>query len=153
MSAIVKENYYLDKQGNPTYPKNMARNKFNMSVNKRLREARNKRGYSLAKAVASLKVRGEVTSVSTIQGYEAEENNINHRYPSLHKLLQLVNLYNCSMDYVFGLTEEMERPSQDLLQNIQNLDKIYWNGKEMSQGQKIMAVEMLNKIMSIEAKH
>src|SRR4051812_42689373 len=53
------------------FPKVMNRNKFDLSVNGRLKEARNRRGYSLAKVKNLLALQGTPTGRSTIQGYEA----------------------------------------------------------------------------------
>lgn len=157
MSAVAQQKnddlekeFYLDKHGNPTYPKDIKRAKYNMNINQRLKEARNKRGLSLAKAVKMLGVRGVKTAVSTLQGYEADEDNINHRYPSLIMLLRLANLYNCSLDYLFGLTGELERPSNDLIDTLTQMESVQFRGKEMNEVQRSHAVHLLGKLMELD---
>ena len=76
------------------FPKQMNRTKFNLPINKKLKAARKNKGYSLAKVVELLKDRGLKTGVSTIQGYEQPEDNMNHRYPPLHTLMLLIDLYS-----------------------------------------------------------
>jgi len=143
MPATVETEYY--KSG---FPKEVKRNKHDLTINKRLREARNKRGYSLAKVVALLKAQGIKTGVSTIQGYEAEEDNMNHRYPSLHMLLTLINLYDCSADFIFDRSTEIETPSKDL--NILLLNGMAeWKGQKITDGQKGLAIEKIKEIMAL----
>lgn len=131
------------------FPKVMNRGKYDLEVNKRMKEVRNRRGYSLAKVKNLLAVRGIKTGVSTVQGYEAEEDNINHRYPSLNMLLNLCNLYDCSMDYLFGITDEMNRPSNDLRHSITTNDEVFWNGVKMTSGQKALLLEKADEIMAL----
>jgi transcriptional regulator with XRE-family HTH domain len=145
MGAIAQEKEFYTNG----IPKDMKRKKFNMTINKRLKEARNKRGYSLAKVVQLLNERGVKTGVSTIQGYEANEDNINHRYPSQIMLLHLVNLYNCSIDYIFGLSNEIERPSKDLCHALTLQDEVLWKNEKISEGQKGLIIEKVNEIMSL----
>jgi transcriptional regulator with XRE-family HTH domain len=139
-----REDYY--ESG---FPKKIIRNKYDMVINKRLKEARTKKGFSLAKAVRELEARGIKTGVSTIQGYEAEEDNANHRYPSLNMLLALANLYDCSMDFVFGLSDEVSRPSKDIAFQIENNQTVLWQGKEITSGQKAILTEKANEIMAL----
>lgn len=131
------------------FPKDMNRKKFDLIINSRLKEVRHKRGYSLAQVVNMLKARDIITGRSTIQGYEADEGNSNHRYPSLNMLDHLCTLYNVNMEYIFGYSEEMEKPSQDLIIQIQQNEKVLWNGKEMTDGQKLLLVEKATEIMSV----
>jgi transcriptional regulator with XRE-family HTH domain len=115
------------------FPKVMNRGKYDLHVNSRLKEARNRRGYSLAKVKNLLALQGTPTGRSTIQGYEADENNINHRYPSLHMLLQLAKLYNCSLDYIFGLSDMFEQQTNQLNEYLENnKEDILWHDKPIS---------------------
>jgi transcriptional regulator with XRE-family HTH domain len=142
-NAVKYEEYYISG-----FPKDIVRQKFDLPLNERLKEVRNKRGYSLAQVVNMLKARGIETGRSTIQGYEAPESNGHHRYPPLHMLDHLCQLYNVDMNFIFGYSDEIERPNRDLLEVINNQEKIYWHGKEMSYAQKQMLIEQAEKIMA-----
>jgi transcriptional regulator with XRE-family HTH domain len=132
------------------FPKVMNRNKFDMTVNSRLKEARNRRGYSLAKVKNLLALQGTPTGRSTIQGYEADENNINHRYPSLHMLLQLAKLYNCSLDYIFGLSDMFDQQTQQLNEYLENnKDHLKWHDKEISKEAIAMISSKIEQITSL----
>jgi transcriptional regulator with XRE-family HTH domain len=132
------------------FPKVMNRNKFDLSVNGRLKEARNRRGYSLAKVKNLLALQGTPTGRSTIQGYEADENNINHRYPSLHMLLQLAKLYDCSLDYIFGLSEIFEPPTNDLRHFLlNNKDVLKWRDHDISKEEIAMICVKIEQITAL----
>lgn len=131
------------------YPNNGKRNKYNLDLNKRLKNVREKRGLTYRAVVGSLELRGVKTGVSTIQGYEANENNVNHRYPSPYMLLQLAKLYDCSTDYFFGLSDEIERQSMDIKTQLVNYDKNYWDGEEMTAGQKTLLLEKGQEIIRL----
>ena len=142
MSALAEK---IEK----VYPNNGKRNKYNMDLNQRLKAVRDKRGYSIRKVVALLDLRGVKTGVSTIQGYEADETTANHRYPSPYMLLQLAKLYECSMDYFFGITNEIERQTLDIKEQLLMYDKSYWNGEEITAGQKALLIEKGQEITSL----
>jgi transcriptional regulator with XRE-family HTH domain len=134
------------------FPKeaDMKRTKFNLPINDRLKKVRHHRNLSLRKVVELLKnEHGLELATSTLQGYEASESNQNHRYPSSYVLLTLANLYNCSLDFIYGLSDEMERPSKDVFDNVLLRDKVLWKGQEMSDAQKAMLVEKGDTIMKI----
>src|SRR4051794_4114424 len=131
------------------YPNNGKRNKYNLDLNRRLKDVREKRGLSYRKVVALLELRGVNTGVSTIQGYEANENNANHRYPSPYMILQLAKLYGCSTDYFFGLSDEIERQTLDIKDQLTMYEKNYWNGQEITAGQKALLLEKGQEIISL----
>lgn len=131
------------------FPKEMNRNKFNLPINRKLKEARNKRGYSLARVVELLKNKGIKTGVSTIQGYEVDESNINHRYPSLHMLMTLIDLYDCSVDFIFDYSDEFERSSHDLFDELNKIEKVNWKSKQISAGQRGLLLEKIDEIMTV----
>jgi len=134
------------------FPKeaDMKRTKFNLTINDRLKKVRHHRNLSLRKVVELLKTEhGLELATSTLQGYEASESNQNHRYPSSYVLLTLANLYNCSLDFIYGLSDEMERPSQDVFDNVLLRDTVLWKGQKMSDAQKAMLVEKGDTIMKI----
>ena len=131
------------------YPNNGKRNKYNLDINKRMKLVREKRGLTYRKVVAMLELRGVKTGVSTIQGYEADENNANHRYPSPYMILQLAKLYNCSTDYFFGISNEIERQTLDIKEQLATYDKNYWNGQEITAGQKALLIEKGQEITTL----
>ena len=142
MSAIAEK---IEK----IYPNNGKRNKYNLDLNQRLKNVRNKRNMSIRKVVALLELRGVSTGVSTIQGYEADETTANHRYPSPYMILQLAKLYGCSTDYFFGISDEMERQSLDIQTQLLDYEKSYWNGQEITAGQKALLLEKGQEIISL----
>jgi transcriptional regulator with XRE-family HTH domain len=101
---VQKNEFY-----NGGFPKHIQRNKHNLPINDRLKEARLNKGLSLTKAIQELSYRGIKCGVSTLQGYEANENSLNHRYPSIPMLLALSDLYDCSTDFLFGISDRMKR--------------------------------------------
>lgn len=131
------------------FPKQMSRSKFDLPISRKLKAARKKRGYSLAKVVELLNDQGYKTGVSTIHGYEQDEDNMNHRYPSLHILMMLIDLYNCSADYIFDFSDEFERSSHDLYDELEKIDKVNWKGEPITSGQRGLIKEKLNEIMNL----
>ena len=69
-------------------------------LNERLKSARNRKGLTSSGVVRALKQQGVSIGHSTLQGYEADENSLNHRYPSLSVLMELANFYEVSYDYL-----------------------------------------------------
>jgi len=129
---------------------NMKRTKFDLPLNERLKTIRKRRNMSLTDVTKALaKSYGIKTATSTIQGYEASESNQNHRYPNAHVLLNLANLYNCSLDYIFGLTDEIELPTGDIYKHVVEKNVTLWKGKPMSDAQKMLLIEKGNTIMNI----
>jgi transcriptional regulator with XRE-family HTH domain len=111
------------------FPKEMQRGKYNLPLNERLKAARNAKELSAAQVVKKLKRRGVSIGHSTLQGYEANETSINHRYPSLPILLALSEFYECSLDYLFGYTQEPNR--YDMRKQLENNKKLLWDGKKL----------------------
>ena len=80
---------------------------------------------------------------STLQGYEADEASLNHRYPSLTSLIALSEFYGCSMDYLFGYTDKIERPQSkikikkkiELKKEIDSGETILWDGRKLTEKQ------------------
>lgn len=117
------------------FPKAMSRNKYSLGINDRLKRARNRKEISTARVVAELKKKGISIGHSTLQGYEADEKSLNHRYPSLTVMLVLANFYDCSMDFLFGITDEIERPTNDV-KDILEKKIAKWNGKKLTKKQR-----------------
>ena len=133
------------------FPKDVQRTKFNMGINERLKNARAKKKMSLSDVVVQLKVKYDIkTGRSTIQGYEAPEDNQNHRYPSVHMLNALASLYDCSIDYLFGYSADLKRPTNDIKTLLELYTDLEWNGEPLTAGQKGMIIEMTEKIMDIK---
>lgn len=87
--------------------KNIIRKKYDLPLNERLKEARIRKELSLSQTVKELEKRGVKCGQSTLQGYEACESSLYHRYPSLIMLVALADLYECSIDYLFGRSEKI----------------------------------------------
>jgi transcriptional regulator with XRE-family HTH domain len=123
-----KEDYY--ESG---FPKEIKRSKHDLPISDRLFNARKFRKLSLQDVTDILEKRFEIkTRKTTIQGYEVDEDNLNHRYPSLHILYRICQIYNVNVDYIFGFSDEMERPSQDLFENLDNGIGVYIEGVKMT---------------------
>lgn len=142
MQTATKERYASG------FPKEMIRTKSNLPSNNRLKTARKMKGLSLSKTVQALEEKGVKLGMSTLQGYEAPEDSVNHRYPSLKMLLALANLYEVSTDYILGITDHMNRPTNDMAQLFKN-NNILWNEQRISQEQKNMIIYKANQIMTL----
>lgn len=120
------------------YPKEkaMTRNKFGLEVNHRLRTARRSKGYSLPKAHKILKEQGFSYGLSTLTSYEADEKKGNHRYPSLKTLIILANLYDCSLDYIFGISDNPKPPIDDIKKLLQTNRVVKWDDRILSPEEK-----------------
>lgn len=90
------------------FPKKPSRMKYNFPINERLKKARHRKGISCRAVVKELGKKGISIGHSTLQGYEADEKSLNHRYPSLNVLKELTDFYGCSMDYLLGFTDQFE---------------------------------------------
>lgn len=81
------------------------RKKYDLPLSERLKLARTEKRLSYAKTIEALGMRGVTCGLSTLIGYEADENSNYHRYPSMIMLLALADLYECSIDYLLGRSE------------------------------------------------
>jgi transcriptional regulator with XRE-family HTH domain len=135
-SALKNEDVFVkeldkNKYYESGFPKEMKRKKYGLTVSDRLKEARKRSGLSLSEVETEL---GKVENLgikairSTIQGYEAPETNKNHRYPSIHILYNLCRIYNVNVDYIFGFSEEMSRPSEELFDHLDNATNVVVEG-------------------------
>jgi transcriptional regulator with XRE-family HTH domain len=137
------------------FPKEVSRNKYNLTINERLKKARNATGMSSASVVAEMKKQGLPISQGSLQGYEAKETSLNHRYPSLTALIALSNFYGCSMDYLFGFTDKIERsnsktkikPKLELKNELDSSETILWNGRELSEKQLTLIKTQIDYIL------
>jgi transcriptional regulator with XRE-family HTH domain len=102
MQAIQTENERFYQSG---FRKQMNRNKFNLPISERLKECRTAKKLSGAQVVREMKARGVNIGNSSLNGYEAPETSMNHRYPSLINMIALADIYEVSLDYLFGRTD------------------------------------------------
>ncbi len=137
------------------FRKEVRRSKYNLKINERLKAARNRKGLSAAGVVKALKTQGISIGHSTLQGYEADENSLNHRYPSLPVLMELAEFYGCSLDYLFGVSERFkpqllgtkETDMRDLLDSGKT---ILYNGEKLNKEQKDLIITILDELDSVE---
>jgi transcriptional regulator with XRE-family HTH domain len=141
---------------NPMYdsgfPKKVIRHKHNLTLNERLKAARNRKGLSAAAVVKKLEKQGVTIGHSTLQGYEADENSLNHRYPSLPVLMQLSIFYGCSLDYLFGITDRF-RPNdgkqvEDIKDRLEGRGQIMYNGRKLNKRQREFLVAHLDAVIA-----
>lgn len=130
------------------YPK-IVQSKPSMPINARLRHARELKGYTLAKAVQEFKKRGIPCALSTLQSYEQPEESINRRYPSLKMLVSLANLYECSTDFLLGISDEMNRYDCDLYTQMTRNKKVAWKKQVIDEHQANMIIYKMDQIMSL----
>lgn len=76
-----------------------------MSLGKRLKEARQKAGYTQKEAAEKLNIGN-----NNLSNYERD-----YRDPDTDTLLKLSNLYNVSTDYLLGKDEVSKKNETDLL--------------------------------------
>jgi transcriptional regulator with XRE-family HTH domain len=137
---------------NPMYdsgfPKKVIRHKHNLTLNERLKDARNRKKLSAAQVVKKLEKQGVRIGHSTLQGYEADESSLNHRYPSLPVLMQLSVFYGCSLDYLFGITDRF-RPNTgkheaDVKDVLEGRGQVMYNGRKLNKRQRELLVAHLD---------
>jgi transcriptional regulator with XRE-family HTH domain len=137
------------------FPKNMVRSKHNLPLNERLKNARNRKGLSSAGVVQALKKKGVSIGHSTLQGYEADENSLNHRYPSLMVLIELANFYEVSFDYLFGISDKFTPQHLSISHNtdikdlLESRTSIMYNGVKLSKKQRESMVQHLDKLLAL----
>lgn len=148
---VAKENeiaYY------PTgFRKDVVRNKYNLVLNERLKNARIRKGLSSAGVVRALKKKGVSVGHSTLQGYEADETSLHHRYPSLSVLIELASFYNVSFDYLFGTSDKF-RPqhispkSTDIRDLLECRSPVMYNGVKLTLKQREELVRKLDNSLA-----
>jgi transcriptional regulator with XRE-family HTH domain len=131
------------------FPKSIHRHKLNVPVNERLRFARENKKLTLAKATKELNKLGVACALSTLQSYEAAEESLNRRFPSLKMLISLSNLYECSTDFLLGISDEPNRYTPDLLEQIENNRTLVWGNSVIDDVQKNMIVHKVDQIMAL----
>jgi transcriptional regulator with XRE-family HTH domain len=133
------------------FPKNMVRNKYNLPLNERLKKARNRKGLSSAGVVQALKKQGVSVGHSTLQGYEADENSLNHRYPSLSVLIELATFYEVSFDYLFGISDKFTPQhlaishNTDIKDILESRTSLMYNGVKLTRKQRESVVKLLDE--------
>lgn len=135
------------------FAKEVVRSKHNLKLNERLKAARNRKGLSAAGVIKKLNKRGVSIAHSTLQGYEADENSLNHRYPSLPVLMQLVDFYGCSMDYVFGISDRFKPHTlyareTDVRDVLESKSLVTYNGNKLSKKQRELIIAQLDSILA-----
>jgi transcriptional regulator with XRE-family HTH domain len=139
------------------FPKKISRNKYNLPLNERLKSVRLAKKMSAQRVVNELAQKGVSIGHTSLQGYEASEESVNHRYPSLPILIALADFYGCSMDYLFGITEKIERPRtrkikplvvRDLKTEINSSEKLVWEGKKISNKQRDLISAQIEFILT-----
>jgi transcriptional regulator with XRE-family HTH domain len=130
------------------FKKNIQRNKYDLPLNERLKNARNRKGLSSAGVVQALKKQGISIGHSTLQGYEAHETSLNHRYPSLSVLITLANFYEVSYDYLFGISDkftpyQLSSKGVDILDYLESDSPVMYNGVKLSNEQRNFVADYL----------
>lgn len=87
-------------------PRVIPKTKYGLILNQRLREARNNKKMSSAAVCIELTKRGFKICHSSLRGYEATEQSMVHRYPSIPVTLALADFYDVSLDYLFGRNDK-----------------------------------------------
>lgn len=134
------------------FPKKVIRHKHNLTLNERLKAARNRKGLSAAQVVKKLEKQGVTIGHSTLQGYEADENSLNHRYPSLPVLMQLSIFYGCSIDYLFGITDRFRpntgKQEADIKDALEGRGQVMYNGVKLNKRQREFLVAHLDAMIA-----
>jgi transcriptional regulator with XRE-family HTH domain len=137
---------------NSGFPKKVIRHKHNLTLNERLKAARNRKNLSAAQVVKKLEKQGVTIGLSTLQGYEADESSLNHRYPSLPVLLQLSLFYGCSIDYLFGVTDRFRRNDgkqiADIKDTLEGRGQVMYNGRKLNKRQQEFLVAHLDAVVA-----
>lgn len=136
------------------FPKVMKRSKYNLKINERLKSARNRKGLS-AQAVVDMLGKKKIIEIghSTLQGYEADEKSLNHRYPSLPVLMELAEFYGCSLDYLFGVSEKYKRSTltvreTDIRDVLESKGSISYNGFKLNKKKRELILSRLDEYLA-----
>jgi transcriptional regulator with XRE-family HTH domain len=138
------------------FPKQIIRNKYNLVLNERLKNARNRKGLTSSGVVRALKQQGVSIGHSTLQGYEADENSLNHRYPSLSVLMELANFYEVSYDYLFGISDKYTPQhlgishNTDIRDIIESRTALMYNGVKLTKKQREGLIEQLDQYLAMD---
>lgn len=129
------------------------RNKYSIPINHRLKMARIRKEMSAQSVVNALKKRGISIGHSTLQGYEADENSANHRFPSISVIYALAQFYDVSVDYLFGLTDIHEsptkrKPKNDFRYELSLNKKLHWDGRVINQEQRKLISAQIDFILA-----
>lgn len=118
------------------------RNDENM-YGKRLKELRREKGWTIEEAARKIYV-----SRSTWAGYETE-----HRKPPIPTLIRLSKLFDVSVDYLLGITNERNilRLECDLSLYLQKED-LHWNGVPLNKVELKAIQDVLKLIAESKAK-
>lgn len=134
------------------FPKEVHRTKHNLMINERLKSARNHKGMSAQGVVDALKKKGISIGHSTLQGYEADEASLNHRYPSIIIIMELAKFYGCSIDYIFGLSDRL-KPYElgretDLRDLLDSRKPVGYKGVKLTKEQRELALHQLDLVFA-----
>lgn len=153
--SVAKEKEKKDESYESGFLKVMKRSKYNLKINKRLKAARNRKGLSAQAVVDMLGKKKDkvVIAHSTLQGYEADENSLNHRYPSLPVLMELANFYGCSLDYLFGVSEKYKRSTltvreTDIRDVLESKGSISYNGFKLNKKKRELILSRLDEYLA-----
>lgn len=134
------------------FPREVQRGKHDLIINDRLKQARNRKGLSALGVVKKLAKQGINIGHSTLQGYEADEKSLNHRYPSLPVLLQLADFYGCSVDYLMGVSDRFKPNTgtrdQDVKDLLESRHTVTYNGVKLNKRQRELLITHLDSVIA-----
>lgn len=145
MLTAIKEPEYHESG----FPKKINRHNKDLPLNSRLRFIREKKGFTITRVVNELKRQGVPCAYSTLQSYECPEDSMHRRFPSIRMLVSLANLYECSTDFLLGITEEFHRHDDDLYNQIKNNKQVVWKKQVIDQYQANMIIYKMDQIMDL----
>ncbi|MEI5909429.1 helix-turn-helix transcriptional regulator [Bacillus spongiae] len=102
-------------------------------IGERLKLLRKKRKFEVNKIIAELDI-----ARSTYTGWESGYRSPNGKY-----LVQLSKLFNTSVDYITGKTEDDSPIDADELKDILSKSKIKYDGKELTEEQAKKVLDLL----------
>jgi transcriptional regulator with XRE-family HTH domain len=122
------------------------RSKHNLPLNERLRDLRKEHKLTQKQVAEMLD-----TVDSTYAGYEARENADNHRYPQIHSLKKLAEIYNTTTDYLLGLTDNKapRKTDQDIMYLLEN-KKAKVDGIELDPQLSLYAISQMKVIVKMQ---
>lgn len=135
------------------FRKEVQRGKYNLKINERLKLARNRKGLSAKGVVKALAKRGIEIGHSSLQGYEADETSLNHRYPSLPVLIHLADFYGCSVDYLLGVTDRFRSQTittreVDLRDLLESKKTLAYNSSKLNKVKRDFLINQLDTIVA-----
>jgi transcriptional regulator with XRE-family HTH domain len=129
--------------------KSIHRHHEDIPINERLKIARERKKWTLSRTTREINALGISCALSTLQSYEAGNKSLNRRIPSLKMLISLANLYECSTDYLLGISDEINRYTTNMHEQFTKNQSSSWRNQKIEEPQMEMIIFKVDQIMNL----